>query len=133
RNLTCDQTGHFRTDLPPGRYVLDRSALDYPLKNVKGGQPVAVKQDEWTRLDGLSEADCPSSGIYGVDNVPCWGNPPAYGNAYECVKILDVKTRATIATGKCDMASPTFNVPLPPGRYVVKSDHWPEQTIDIEP
>jgi hypothetical protein len=132
RSLTCDPAGHFRADLPPGHYVLNRSGLGYPLKNVKDGHAVEVKKDEWTRLDGLSETDCPNSGIYGLDNAPCWGNPPTAG-AYECVKVLDARTRKTVATGQCDMASPVFNVPLAPGRYVVKSASWPEQTVDIEP
>jgi hypothetical protein len=56
-----------------GNYVLNRTAVGYPLKNVQNGRPVAVAKDHWTRLDGLNEDDCPDSGIYGAYSAPCWG------------------------------------------------------------
>jgi hypothetical protein len=131
RNLACDRGGHFRINLQPGRYVLDRSGVGDQLKEVRGGQPIDVKKDQWIRLDGLSDADCPNSGIYGLDNAPCWGTPP--DGVYKCVEVLNEKTGAIVATGECDLSFPVFSIVLPPGRYRVKSAYWLQRTVEIVP
>ncbi len=112
-------------------YVLDRSGVGDRTEEVRGGQPIDVKKDQWIRLDGVSDADCPNSGIYGLDNAPCWGSPP--DGVYKCVEVLNEKTGAIVATGECDLSFPVFSIVLPPGRYRVKSAYWLQRTVEIVP
>ncbi len=132
RYVECDERGRFRAPLPPGQYFLDRADSGSAVPPARNGPKLEVRANEWTRLDGQSEADCPNSGIYGWDYVPCWGTEPPR-ESYQCVTVLDRSTGAVKAAGNCSVGYPVFNVPLPPGSYVVKSPHWPPQTVNIEP
>lgn len=131
KNVGCDGKGRFRAELVPGEYVLDRTGLGYPLKNVKNPVAVAVRKKHWIRLDGLTEDDCPDSGIYGWYATPCWGNPP--GGSFECLEVFDETAPRLITAGTCERAEPIFHVPLPPGRYMVKARNWPDQIVEIKP
>jgi len=115
--------------LRPGKYILDRDGSGLR-QDVKQPVPFEVQDSAWTRMDGVSESDCPASGIYGLDRVVCRGAPPGLG-AYECVKILAPDTGAVIARGQCAMASAEFTVALPPGRYIVELSGGRRQDVEL--
>jgi hypothetical protein len=129
RSTGCDLAGRFRATLTRGQYVLDRD-ISGSRDKVRHPVVVDVRKDAWTRLDAVSETQCPDSGIYGLDYVPCRGAPPGLGT-YQCVTVLDRKTGAAVASGQCYLGDPIFNVPLPPGRYTVESQHGGRQTVEV--
>jgi hypothetical protein len=131
KEIVCDREGHFRAELSPGRYVLDRTDSDHQLKSGKGSETIEVRPGRWTRLDGLTDTQCPDSGIYGWDYRPCSG--AKLSGSYTCVSARDPEMGQTVATASCEKEFPTFSMPLAPGRYRVQLTHWPEQTVDIGP
>lgn len=113
------ESGKFRAPLRAGKYFLERGAPAAQPRALVAGRPFEVRNQVWTRLDSLSEAECPDSGIYGLDHAVCRGAPDSVGT-YPCIKILTPEGGSVIARGKCSRRSAEFAVPLSPGKYVVE-------------
>jgi hypothetical protein len=129
QNLACNEAGEFRAQLPAGRYALDRTGVGFPLSNVRDAEEIEIRSGQWTRLDGVSPARCPDSGVYGWDYRPCTG--VKLSGSYTCAWAMDPRTGRMVASAQCEKGYPTFVMPLPPGRYTVKSSHSSERTIEV--